>query len=155
MKISIPLLKNIALWVCFLISFGVFGQSTKINPTGTYTLGTEVKNGDTYGRFGNIKVKQIDSSKIVILLFVCRGAPSYNQGFAYDTLVIKNNVAIYTTETDTSCKVIFNFHKDGIKVEERTNDYNMGCGFGHAVMADGFYKRKSNKIPTDEELNEH
>lgn len=44
--------------------------------------------------------------------------------------------------------MIFYFRKDGILVKEQTADYNFGCGFGHAVVADGFYKKISNKEPT-------
>ena len=107
-----------------------------------------------YGYFGNIKVKEIGNSKIVLHLFVCKGAPSYNSGSAFDTLEIKNNVAIYTTEDDSTCRLVLTFYKRGIMLEQFAEDINFACGFGHAVDAYGFYRRTSNLTPTDEELTD-
>ena len=60
----------------------------------------------------------------------------------------KNNRAIFTDpEADTTCKIIFDFKINGVTVKEETADYDFGCGFGHAVVADGFYKKTSAKIP--------
>ncbi len=79
---------------------------------------------------------------------VNKGAPSYNSGSFVDTLIYKNNKAIYTaSEFDTTCKITFDFDKNGVSVKEETSDYNSGCGFGHGVVADGFYKRMSGKTP--------
>ena len=121
-----------------------------INPTGTYRLDakTEIKDGETYGYSGNIKVKLLDSSKIVIYLFVCKGAPSYNSGSFLDTIPYSKNIAIYRTpEEDASCKIILYFTKKGIKVEQYQDNLNYGCSFGHGVFADGYYKKVSSKIP--------
>ena len=129
----------------------------KVDVTGIYKLDNEtaVKNGDTYGYWGTIKVKKISPSKIVLKLFVCKGAPSYNSGVAMDTLIIKDNKAVFTTEDDPSCKLIFTFYRRGIKIEEFTDNINFACGFGHGVVVNGFYKRKYNSIPTDKELREN
>jgi hypothetical protein len=121
-----------------------------INPTGSYKLDskTTVKDGDTYGYFGDIDVKLLDSSRIAISFFVCIGAPSYNMGTFVDTLTYRNNVAIHTTpEDDTTCKIKFTVNKKGITVEQYQADLNFGCGFGHAVFANGFYKKVSSKVP--------
>ena len=125
-------------------------QTFYIDPTGTYQLEskTKKKNGDVYGYTGQIQVKKIDSIQIVMTFEVNKGAPSYNSGSFVDTLIYNNNKAFYTDlESDSTCKITFNFGKNGIIVEEETDDYNSGCGFGHAVVADGFYKKISNKIP--------
>lgn len=132
-------------------------ENYKVNPNGFYTLDskTEIKNGDTYGYFGDIKVKAIANNKVVVRLFVCKGAPSYNSGTIADTLFLKNNKAIYkNAEFDSSCRVIFSFFRQGITVDEFTDNYNFGCGFGHAVIADGFFRRKSNKTPTTKDLTD-
>ena len=79
---------------------------------------------------------------------VNKGAPSYNSGSFIDTLIYKNNMAIYTDPViDSSCKITFTFNKSGVLVKEEANDFNSGCGFGHAVVADGFYKIISRKVP--------
>ncbi len=128
----------------------------QVDKTGFYSLDhkTEKRGGETYGYFGNIAIKSIAKDKIAIKLYVCKGAPSYNSGSIADTLLIKDNKAIYTvpSEIDSTCKVIFRFFRQGIEVEEITADYNCGCGFGHAVVATGYYKRKSYKIPTQKDL---
>jgi len=55
---------------------------------------------------------------------------------------IKNGIAVRTTTDDNSCIITFNFNTaGGITVEEKTKDFNAGCGFGSAVVANGFYKR--------------
>lgn len=122
-----------------------------IDPTGTYQLRSKSKkkNGEIYGYFGQIQVKKIIEDKIVMTFEVNKGAPSYNSGSFVDTLSYFNNSVIYTTpEYDSTCKITFDFGKKGILVTEETDDYNSGCGFGHAVIANGFYKRVSNKMPT-------
>ena len=120
-----------------------------IDPTGTYQMEskTKKKNGDIYGYSGHIQVKKINHERIVMTFEVNKGAPSYNSGSFVDTLIYKQNKAIFTdVESDSTCKITFNFDNKGITVEE-TADYNLGCGFGHAVVADGFYKKISNKMP--------
>jgi hypothetical protein len=121
-----------------------------INPTGSYKLDnkTIIKNGDTYGYFGDIDVKLLDSSRIAISFFVCKGAPGYNLGAFVDTVAYKQNMAIRTTpEDDPTCRITFRFAKKGITVEQYQADLNYGCAFGHGVFADGFYKKISSKIP--------
>jgi hypothetical protein len=115
-----------------------------INPTGYYSLDTKttVKDGDTYGYFGTVKVKEVDSNRIFVNFYVCKGAPSYNSGSFEDNLLYKNGIAVHTTTDDASCIITFNFNTaGGVTVEEKTKDLNSGCGFGHAVVANGFYKK--------------
>ncbi len=90
---------------------------------------------------------------------ICIGAPSYNSGSFVDTLDYYNNSVIYTAQDiDPSCQIRFDFSEKGIVVKEKTDDFNSGCGFGHAVVADGFFKKISNSEPilkepmTDEEI---
>ena len=134
--------------IIVLTSFST--QTIYSDPTGTYKLvsKTEKKNGETYGYSGQIQVRKISSDKIVMTFEVNKGAPSYNSGSFVDTLIYKDNKAIYTDpQSDMSCKITFDFDNKGVTVKEETADFNFGCGFGHAVVADGFYKRISNEIP--------
>ena len=147
-------MKAITILFC-LFCLTCSAQKTIItDPTGSYVLASKTKeiNGEQYGYTGEIKIKKISSSKIVVYLFVCKGAPSYNSGTAYDTLTIKKNVAVYKSEYDASCRIYFRFNTKGVQVEEKTDNQAFGCGFGHAVYANGFYKKTSNKIPTRKEL---
>lgn len=125
-------------------------SSNSLDPTGTYKLdsNTTIRNGDTYGYFGEIQVKQIEDEEIVMTFNVCKGAPSYNMGAFTDTLSFKNNQAKYTcSDYDSSCVINFKFKKDGVEVLEKTNDLSFGCGFGYNVRATGRYKIISHKTP--------
>jgi hypothetical protein len=120
---------------------------------------TTEKNGDIYGYFGKIQVKALSADQIIMTFMINKGAPSYNSGSFVDTLDYKNNLVIYTApEMDSSCKITFEFNDRGVTVKEETEDFNFGCGFGHAVVADGYYKKVSSDEPelrdpmTDEKL---
>jgi hypothetical protein len=120
------------------------------NPTGTYDLVSNAKvvKGDTYGVTGDIQVKALSRNKIVVVLGVNMGAPVYNSGELFDTLQYVNNTCVYNGgQYDPSCRITLKFNEDGIKVTQKQADLNFGCGFGHGVFADGFYKKQSNKIP--------
>ncbi len=136
-------------------------QFNYIDPTGTYKLNNIYKKDgdDEYGYSGLIQVKKINQKKIVMTFEVNKGAPSYNSGSFVDTLDYKENKAIFRdNKFDLTCKVIFDFRRKGINVIQETEDNNWGCGFGHGVVADGFYKKISSKTPilkvplTDENL---
>ena len=142
--------QTILLLVSIIISTSLAAQATYIDPTGTYQLDSKTtkKDGEIYGYSGQIQVKKIGSDKIVMTFEVNKGAPSYNSGAFVDTLNYKDNRSIYTDpETDPTCRITFDFGKKGVTVKEETTDHNFGCGFGHAVVADGFYKRISSKTP--------
>jgi hypothetical protein len=146
-------LKFLILFVLLATHFLTNGQrktTRLINPTGSYKLDgkTTIKHGDKYGYFGELKVKLLNNSKIAISFFICKGAPSYNTGAFIDTLKYQHNKAIYKTpEYDTTCQISFTFTEKGASVEQHQADINFGCGFGHAVFANGFYKKSSTKVP--------
>ncbi len=136
-------------------------QDKYIDPTGTYDLESETrKNGDDiYGYFGQIQVKRLSEKQIVMTFMVNKGAPSYNSGSFVDTLDYQINKSIYVDpELDPSCKITFDFTDKGVIVKEKTDNYNFGCGFGHAVVADGFFKKTTSDEPqlrhplTDEKI---
>ena len=134
-----------------IITKSLVFTDTYVDPTGTYVLNKNIKKveGDIYGYFGEIQVAKLDRNKIVMNFSICKGAPSYNSGAFLDTLLYQNNKAIFRGDTidDPSCMITFNFSAKGIVVEEKTDDYNFGCGFGHAVVASGFFKKTSSKVP--------
>jgi len=132
-------------------------QTKTLKPTGVYEYSgkTIKKDGETYGYFGTIKVLCLDTNKILVSFFICKGAPSYNSGSFVDTLQYSNSQAIYVGDTamaETTCRLTFNFTPKGINAELFSNYPNSACGFGHAVDAQGFYKKIKGKIPTKEEI---
>lgn len=133
---------------------GISGCGIIINdefdPTGTYELDniTEKKDGETYGYFGEIKVKKIQNDKIIMTFFICKGAPSYNLGSFIDTIEINNNFADYKNDDDFNCKINFKFFNEGIEVEHLIDVNDFLCvDFGNGVRADGFFKKISSEVP--------
>ncbi len=120
-----------------------------INPKGSYKYQGEItiKNGDTYGYFGNINIQQLTKNKIAVSFFICKGAPSYNSGSFVDTFMYANNYFEYLGVNDSSCLISFKVTKLGITVNENTSDFNFGCDFGHGVVANGFFEKTSNRTP--------
>lgn len=145
----------------WLLLTGCSVHHNYIDPTGTYELDSKAieRDGDIYGYFGKIQIKSLSKDQIIMTFMINKGAPSYNSGSFVDTLDYKGNQAVYTDpEVDPSCKISFGFNDKGVTVNEETNDFNFGCGFGHAVVAKGFYKKLSSDEPelrdpmTDEQL---
>jgi hypothetical protein len=128
-----------------------------VSPDGVYSYQgkTMKKNGETYGYFGTIKVVHLNSEKVIVNFYVCKGAPSYNSGSFIDTLSYINNEATFTGDTTDGqppCRVVFHFSKKGISADMIAADPNFACGFGHAVDAQGFYKRLPGKLPAKQDL---
>jgi hypothetical protein len=132
-----------------------------VDPTGTYILDskTYMDKGETYGYMGVIQVKPLTTDRIVMTFYINKGAPSYNSGSFVDTLNYDDNKSVYKIpKEDASCRITFTFTEAGVTVKESTADINSGCGFGHAVVANGFFKKVNPVIPllvdpgTDNEL---
>ncbi len=145
------MIKTFTLLVVFILWANTRTHHTNyIDPTGTYVINSKTtKNGnDIYGYSGQVQVKKITPKKIAMTFWVNKGAPSYNSGSFIDTMDYQNNIAVYKTpDIDTSCLISFTFTQDGVSVKEKTADFNCGCGFGHAVVADGFFRKTSSKQP--------
>ena len=148
-------IRNFALsiFTIFCLVQSEYGQSPArksfYNPTGSYELVCKKKiiDGETYGYSGEVHVKLLDSAHIAMSFYLDKGAPSYNSGSFVDTLYYKHSIAIYKTESDTSCKITFAFSKKGVTVDHLAKNYNNSCGFGHSVVVSGFYKKISSRIP--------
>lgn len=144
-------LRGVLLLTLWLVSIWACNNpSLYINPEGTFvtTNDTIMQGDDIIGRFGEIQIKNLSKNRLVINFTVCNGAPSYNSGSFVDTLEYKNNEIIYTNPlNDPSCKIRFVIHENGISVEEQTEQSNFGCGFGHSVYSDGYFKKISKETP--------
>jgi hypothetical protein len=158
MNIGCNAMRYLLLITLYYLIFGSFcsaqqqssHRNTFINPTGTYELQvkTKIKDDDTYGYFGEIKIKLLHSNRIAMSFYICKGAPSYNSGSFVDTLEYKNNVAVYSDRYDPEkgCTVTFSFSRNKINVVEKAN-YDFGTCWGHGVFAFGNYRKKSSKSP--------
>lgn len=127
-----------------------------INPTGTYILKGKQKGNETYGYFGHVYVQYLGKQKVIVKFYLCKGYMSYSSGSFYDTLHYQNNTTVYRpTEYDSTCKVIFTFYPNRVVVEEQTANFNNGCGFGHGVVANSVFRKKSSRSPTKGEMAEN
>jgi hypothetical protein len=129
-------------------------SSNTLSGTYTYNGNAVKKDGEIYGYYGEIRVKEISKGKIAMAFLICKGAPSYNSGSFVDTLWVRGREAVYKTECDSNCTLIFKFGQKGITVvhKDSDGDYNSSCCFGHAVVAHGFYRKTSSKIPIIKDL---
>ena len=115
-----------------------------INTSGFYLLQfiPKSKEKEEASYTNKIYVKLIGKDRIVLLLIAQFGPPAYNSGRIEDTLMLVNNMAVFHTQDDPSCKIIFKFNKSGVTVEEKADNFSMACGLGHGVYVDGFYKKQ-------------
>lgn len=126
-------------------------QHNYINPTGTYELESDTRQegDDIYGYTGQIQVKKLTANKIVMTFGINKGAPSYNSGSFVDTLDYQNNRSVYRADPaiDPSCRISFTFTEEEITVEQQADDYNVACGFGHGVVAEGVFTKTISEEP--------
>ena len=139
-----------SLLILIFLSLAIASNKDKIDPTGTYKLDSKLRKigQETYGNGGEIRVNMLNDSTIVVGFYFQNGAPSYNMGFFYDTLEYRNSKAIYRCDDDDStCALTLTFTKDAVVSNEKTQDYNWGCGFGHGVVANGYFRKVSSSMP--------
>ena len=144
------MIQTIYILTTWVLLTGLIFQDNYVDPTGTYELDSEVRKteNEIFGYFGEIQVKRLTKNRIVMTFMVNKGAPSYNSGSFVDTLDYQINKAIYTDpDLDSSCVITFDFTENGVVVKEKTDNYNFGCGFGHAVVADGFFRKTNDDVP--------
>jgi hypothetical protein len=138
---AVTMTRNLFLFfLLFALRYAALGQDKKVvssfNPTGSYKMGGS----------GFIKVKLIQSGRIVVSLYATM--LNKHEGSFVDTLLCIHHMAVYHhCESDTSCRITFNFTSKGVSVEQTQANLNYGCGFGQGVFADGYYKKVSARVP--------
>ncbi len=111
--------------------------------SGLYSYGSN----SAKGAVGSISLCAESDSTILFYIDINRGAPSYNMGALYGRFKLKNDSGIFYMKYDFAvkgCKWKFKFLKEKLIIET-IDEYD--CGFGHAVYADGTFKRTSIKKP--------
>lgn len=127
-----------SLSILFTLSSFYLGKTTDLNPTGTY----EYDHGNNGN--GKVKVQKLSTDKIKVSIFVVGGEPSHNMGEFMNVLKIKNGTAIYKSG---DCGLKFVFTSKAVKVIQTGWD----CEFGAGIVADGYYKKISSKVPNMDE----
>lgn len=112
------------------------------DPTGTYAIsfsnGSRPHSGPPYGK---IYAEPVSPGFVFVNLKYDAGPPANGLGIIRDTLPISNGTAVFTTREDSSCRVLLHFAKNGVTVEQQSQAFSFGCGFGRNVHVDGFYER--------------
>ena len=144
-------MKQTIVFGLLIIAFTSFGKTktAKTNMlltskySGFYSYGKNIEKE----RVVSILIYAETDSTILFYIDLNRGAPSYNMGSLYGRVKIKNDGGTFFTKYDyaeNGCKWSLNFTKNSLIIKTIDNQYD--CEFGHAVFADGTFKRKSNKI---------
>jgi hypothetical protein len=143
----------------FLLSFlllsrvlPISGQSF-IDPTGTYLLKGEVKNGRIVGHSGELRVRLLNAGLVAMCLYVNKGYPGYESGALLDTLRYDENRFIYTPAGDSSCSVYFAFDQRTVEIFQSLTDPHAGCGFGPGVLIAAVFEKTSADIPIIQDLS--
>jgi len=121
---------------------GVVAQNG-LDPSGSYvweTRGFDLDSATFIGPGGGITIERLEDGRHAVDLSVCRGWPSYNLGELQDTVVFAGDSAILRTPFDSVCAITVRCSGERLVVTQRP-DEDMACGFGHAVFADGTYRR--------------
>jgi hypothetical protein len=147
-------MKSLFLLSLLLLSrvFSMSGQNF-IDPTGTYLLKGEVKNGMIVGHSGELRVRLLDAGRVAMCLYVNKGYPGYESGFLLDTLRYFDNRFTYTPATDSSCAIYFAFDLRTVEVFQSLSDPHAGCAFGPGVLIAAFFDKTSSAIPIIQDLS--
>ncbi len=114
-------------------------ENSSVTGTYAYSFG---KDGGT----GNIYVRQVDPSKIIVEMQAIKGGPSYNQAIVEKTtLKLVGNQAIYENKEFGKCKLKIIFFEGGATIIYVDEAYE--CGFGNAASVSGNYLKIDNKAP--------
>lgn len=133
--------------IAFLTTVDCFSQiHTGIEGYYDLVSKTQKKNGEVYGYTGSLQIKRIANNKHVIVVYACKGAPSYNSGVLIDTVVYKNDTIVCRCICDSTCLISISFKGNKAFVEHNAGDYNFSCGFGHGVVATGTYKKSGKAV---------
>jgi hypothetical protein len=106
--------------------------------------------GDAFG--DEVAIQELPGNRIRFELHAVKvsGAPchvvDYNIGFAEGEAALTGRVAAWEMrDWGETCRLRFSFGPDEVTIEQ--DGGSMDCGFGHAVYADGTYRRTSRQPP--------
>ena len=126
-----------------------------IDPTGTYILTGAIKKNKITGHSGEIRVQLLSSHQVALCFYINKGDPSYESGSFMDTLVYDDSSARYCPGKDSSCTILFYFHRRRVEIMEVYTDPNLCCGFGNGVLISAIFKKTSADKPIIQDLSAH
>jgi hypothetical protein len=152
----LPMTRSLFLFLVLFASLAVaFGQDKYFgyngDPTGTYKLvGKRVlPQGVKFSFNGLIQVKLLALGGSIVLRLAVSQLPNGHIGPFMDTLTFRHGGAVYDRcPYDSTCWIRFDFTAKGVRVEQAQANLNYGCGLSEGVVADGFYRKVSGKVPS-------
>ena len=115
------------------------GNTTEINSfVGVYEFGFESESSGG----AQIIISSENNSSFLFFLSVNRGAPSYNSGSLYGRMNIEDRTAVFEKE---NCEWTAHFSESSVQISTVSDQYE--CGFGHGVIVDGTYRKKTGDPP--------
>ncbi|PWT94799.1 MAG: hypothetical protein C5B52_19145 [Bacteroidetes bacterium] len=124
-----------------------YRSQTFIDPTGTYILKGKFQNSVLKGRYGEIRVKLLDSTSIAMTFYMNSGYPNYFAGAFIDTLMYDGTSAIYSCSEQKIYKINFRFSNDEVELSQLYEDPHSSCGFESGVIVSGAIKKYSKDTP--------
>ncbi len=111
---------------------------------GTYSFGDNAEKGAV----GHISVYPESDSSLLFYLDVNKGAPSYNMGLLFGRMTMNNGTGTYFKKEDyqkQGCKLQFSFQDNAVAIATAKGFEE--CEFGHGVVPDNNYAKRSSEIP--------
>lgn len=139
--------------VLILTSSVAINNCKYIKPTGTYKFGKVLKNEKQQEYFGETQVVALTENKIIVSFFLCKGAPSFNQGSFIDTLEYNNNQANYIINSNgkSICEINFKFTNKNLIIKENIN--RIDCDFGNGIFVNCTMNKTSSSKPIIKDLS--
>ena len=126
-----------------------------IDPTGTYVLMGTVKKNKITGHSGEIRVQLLDPQRIALCFYINKGYPGYESGSFVDTLAYVDSSSRYIPTADTSCAILFYFHRKAVEIVEIYSDPLCGCGFPNGVLISAIFDKATANRPVIQDLSAH
>ena len=130
-----------------------YGQTGRRSVPAAEVNGTFRMNftGKFRGSSNEIKIRALGGGRLRVAMellypYIVKGELSANMGDLDGEATITGDTAVYSSTEFGQCTITIKFVRPGtIKVSQKGTDAD--CGFGHNVMADGTYKKISNRKP--------
>jgi hypothetical protein len=119
-------------------------QISTMHLAGKYVYGSSAEKE----RVGLAYIFAESDSTILFYLDLNAGPPSLSMGSLIGKVKIKKEKGLFLSSNvgaEDSCKFSLEFKNNKLLINTVNSQYN--CGFGHRVIADGVFKRKTNKNP--------
>ena len=139
-------------------------ENYHFDPTGYYDLIAKDKNDNVIfneilnekptNYFGDIKIKKLNDTTVVMSVFSCLGFPHFSLGSTCDTLKIIQNKIIYSSHYNPQFQLILTVYKLRIVAQFSSVIKNEHLDYGRISDIQGSYFKTSDETPKNSEIIE-